>query len=68
MTILGNEMTVIETQLVQRDFDKRWELLWKVLDHENAYSFKNELGVYTTLTPEKWITAKVYDFIFEVEK
>lgn len=58
-------MDILETQLVQRDFDKRWERIVKVMDHENAYEYQNEVGVRVKLIPEKWMTVAVYDFILE---
>jgi hypothetical protein len=60
------EMEVLETQVVQRDFDKRWERIVKVLDRENAYTYRNEAGINATMIPEKWITVDVYDFILEI--
>lgn len=56
---------ILESQIVQRDFDKRWERIVKVQDLENAYTFANEQGVKMTLIPEKWVTVAVYDFIME---
>lgn len=58
-------MDVLETQLVQREFDGRWERIIKVEDIENAYEYVDEAGVQVTLTPTKWLTAAVYDFIME---
>lgn len=59
-------MDIIERQLVQRDFDKRWEMIGKIMDHENKYTYKTESGNKISITPEKWITLKVYDFIMEI--
>lgn len=56
---------ILESQIVQRDFDKRWERIVKVQDLENSYTFANEQGVKMTLIPEKWITVAVYDFLME---
>ena len=61
-------MEILETQLVQRDFDKRWERIARVMDHENSYTYRNETGSSVKLIPEKWITVAVYDFImYETE-
>lgn len=60
-----NNNMILESQIVQRDFDKRWERIVKVMDHENSYTFSNENGVPVTLIPEKWITVAVYDFLME---
>jgi hypothetical protein len=57
---------ILETQIVQRDYDKRWERIVKVMDHENAYTFKNEFGTSVTHIPEKWLTVAVYDYMMEV--
>lgn len=56
---------ILESRIVQRDFDKRWERIVKVQDFENAYTFANEQGVKMTMIPEKWIIVAVYDFIME---
>ena len=58
-------MKILKTELVQREFDKRWEKIGLVQDHENSYTYMNEFGVRTTSIPEKWITLQVYDFIME---
>ena len=63
--MIKNMKGVLETQLVQRDYDGRWEKLIKVLDHENSYTYGNEAGVKITYTPEKWIVAEVFDFIMQ---
>ena len=60
-------MEIIETQLVQRNFDGHWEKIARVMDHENSYTYKNETGTSVTLIPEKWITIAVYDFMMEIE-
>jgi hypothetical protein len=60
-----NPKSILESQIVQRDFDKRWEKIVKVMDYENAYSYSNENGVPVTLIPEKWLTVAVYDFLME---
>ena len=61
-----NKNIILESQIVQRDFDKKWERIVKVMDYENSYTFSNENGVPVTLIPEKWITVAVYDFITEI--
>lgn len=58
-------MEILETLLVQRKFDGYWEKIAKIIDHENAYTYKNELGNTVTLTPIKWVTIQVYPFIME---
>jgi hypothetical protein len=58
-------MQILEEQLVQREFDGNWERIAKVMDYENAYSFRNEVGVEVTMIPEKWLTVAVYPFIME---
>jgi hypothetical protein len=58
-------MEILETQLVQRSFDGRWEKIVKVMDYENSYTYGNETGTSVTLIPEKWITVAVYDFLME---
>lgn len=56
---------ILETQLVQRAFDGRWEKIVKIMDRENAYTYQNESGSKVTLIPEKWMTIGVYDFVME---
>lgn len=59
-------MTILETQIVQRDWDKRWEKIVKFLDYENSYTYTNEMGVVATLIPEKWLCVAVFDYLMEV--
>ena len=59
-------LEVLETQIVQRDWDKRWEKIVKIVDHENAYTYRNENGVSVSLIPERWFVTEVYDFIMEI--
>jgi Trk K+ transport system NAD-binding subunit len=59
------DMNIIESQIVQREFDGRWERIVKVIDTENQYTYKNESGITVSLIPEKWITVQVYDFVME---
>lgn len=61
-----SDMTVLETQIVQREWDKRWEKVVKIMDNENAYTYRNENGISVTLIPEKWLVLEVYDFIMEI--
>lgn len=61
-----SDMTVLETQIVQREWDKRWEKVVKIMDNENAYTYRNENGVSVTLIPEKWVTVAVYDYLMEI--
>ena len=56
---------VLETQIVQRAWDKRWEKLIKIVDYENSYTYRNENGASMTLVPEKWICVDVFDFIIQ---
>jgi hypothetical protein len=60
-------MEILETQFVQRSFDGRWEKIVRIMDKENAYTYKNETGTSVTLIPEKWVTIAVYDFMMEIQ-
>jgi hypothetical protein len=60
-------MTYTEVDFKQRAYDGKWEMVAKVLDHENKYVYKTESGNTVTLTPEKWITVGVYDYLAEIE-
>ena len=54
---------ILETQFIQRAYDGYWEKIVKVMDHENAYTYRNETGTSVTLIPERWLTVQVYPFI-----
>ena len=56
----------LETQIVQRSYDGRWEKVCGFADHENSYTFVNEAGLIEELIPNKWIVVQVYDFITEI--
>lgn len=62
---IGVNMEILETQLVQRSFDGRWEKIARIVDRENSYTYKNETGTSVTLIPEKWVTIAVFDFVME---
>lgn len=62
-----HNMEILETQFVQRSFDGRWEKIARIMDKENAYTYKNETGTSVTLIPEKWVTIAVYDFMTEIQ-
>ena len=49
-------MEILETQIVQREWDKRWEKIVRVMDYENSYTYGNETGNIVTLIPDKWMT------------
>lgn len=51
----------IELDKHKRAYDGKWEVLAKVLDHDNAYRYTTESGQIITYTPEKWITIDVRD-------
>lgn len=51
----------LEVTKSQRKFDGKWETIAKILDHDNAYTYKTDTGQVITLTPEKWITINVTD-------
>ena len=52
-------------ELRQRAYDGKWEMLVKVLDPENAYTYKTESGNQVTMTPDKWVAIKVFDYLME---
>lgn len=54
---------VLETELRQRSGDGKWQLLGRIMDHDNAYKYKSDSGQVITLTPDRWITLRVYDYI-----
>lgn len=61
-----SEMVVLETDFVQRAFDGKWEKVVKIMDSDNAYTYRNENGVSVTLIPEKWVTVDVVDLMGEL--
>jgi hypothetical protein len=61
-----SEMTILETQIIQRDWDKRWEKVVKIMDYDHSYTYRNEAGVSVTLIPEKWIVVDVFDALMEI--
>jgi len=70
LQIIGYKMekglVILETEIVQREWDKRWEQIAKIMDYENSYTYLNEYGIKMTLIPEKWITIAVYDYLMEI--
>ena len=56
---------IVKTQLVQRAYDGRWELIGKFKDYDEEYRFVDQDGLEKTLVPDKWITLKVYDYLME---
>ena len=56
----------LEYDFKQRSFDGKWERLARVKDFENEYSYQTPSGQTVTLTPEKWVTIGVYDYIMEI--
>jgi hypothetical protein len=60
-------MNILNTEIKQRAFDGKWELLWEIKDEENSYSFIDESGQNIQLIPTKWVVGSVYDYLLEVE-
>jgi hypothetical protein len=58
-------MMALEYALEQRAYDGKWQLLGKIKDMENTYTYNTETGQKVSLIPEKWITLKVFDYIGE---
>lgn len=63
----GKGLNILETQIVQRTWDRRWEKIVKIMDYDNSYTCVNESGVKITLTPEKWICVGVFDYLIDLE-
>jgi hypothetical protein len=57
---------IVETQFRQRAYDGKWEMLGKIIDYGNKYSYQTSSGSNIALIPEKWITVAVYDYIMEI--
>jgi len=55
-----------EVEFKQRAWDGKWEMLGKVLDHDNKYIYTTDSGNKVSLIPEKWITVGVYDYMIEM--
>jgi hypothetical protein len=58
-------MEILETEIVQREWDGRWEKVAKIIDRENEYHYTDESGVKMSLTPTRWVTVAVYDFLMD---
>jgi len=58
---------VIEYDVRQRTYDRKWELLGKFQDHENSYTYVSETNQKETHTPEKWVTLRVFDLLAVLE-
>jgi hypothetical protein len=58
-------MRILNTKLVQRAYDGRWEKIALVSEDKDYYRYKDERGSMVTLTSPYWITVAVYDFIME---
>jgi hypothetical protein len=56
-----------EVEFKQREYDGKWEMIQKVLDHDNTYYITSESGNRVAMVPEKWITTGVYDYLIEME-
>jgi hypothetical protein len=61
-----SEMQVLETAFKQRAFDGKWERVVKIKDNDNSYSFVDYDGASKTITPLKWVTVGVYDYLMEI--
>lgn len=59
-------MQSLETQLVQRAYDGKWEKVVQTFDHENKYYYTDEDGKKAVLIPTKWVTVAVYDALMEI--
>jgi len=58
-------MDIVEIEYKQRAYDDKWQVLGKIIDHENSYTYLTETKQRVTYTPEKWITLAVYDLELE---
>lgn len=56
----------LEYDFKQRDYDGKWERLGRIKDTQNEYSYLTPSGQKVTLTPEKWITIGVYDYLVDI--
>lgn len=54
-------------QLIQREFDGKWELVERHIDFENskpAYTVVDDYGTFKVNgLVYKWVTVKVYDYL-----
>lgn len=57
----------IRTEFRQRKYDGKWELNGLFKDHRNAYTYnESSAGGKITLTPELWVTMRVYDYLIDL--
>jgi hypothetical protein len=57
---------VLEVTFKQRAYDGKWERLIRIIDYDNTYSYKNEQGIQSSITPTKWVTSDVYDLELDI--
>lgn len=60
-------MKILDYDYKTRDYDKKFVVLGKILDHDNKYRYTNEKGHPATYVPVKWITLGVYDLEMTLE-
>ena len=60
-------MKIFQEEFKQRAFDGKWERIVQIEDVDNTYVFINEYGSRQALTPLKWVTVGVYDYLMEIE-
>lgn len=56
-----------EVEFKQRAYDGKWEMIKKIIDHDNTVVYETDSGNTITLTSEKWVTVKVYDYLMTLE-
>lgn len=59
---------VLETAAYHREFDDKWEVLGRIKDTENSYTYTNEVGKVVTYVPDKWVCIDVLDTKSELKK
>ena len=59
---------ILEFASYYRAFDNKWEILGKILDKENTYTYTTETKQRISHTPEKWVCVDVLNDVVEVIK
>lgn len=52
---------ILEVREHKRAYDGKVEVIGRIKDYDNSYTYVTETGQQVTFTPEKWITLKVKD-------
>lgn len=61
-------MKIYQKEIRKRPFDGKWQLLGKIDDTENTYTYVDENQKKVTMIPTKWVVTDVFDFLVDAEE